>query len=48
MGSILVATLTLGSRPKQGLARLQAKKRSLGVKENVREYALTLPRELPL
>jgi len=35
--SSYVVTLALGSRPRQGLARLQAKKRSSGVKENVRE-----------
>jgi len=32
-----VITLALGSLPKQGLARLWAKKGSPGVKENVRE-----------
>ncbi len=42
-----VATLALGLRPKQGLARLWAKRRSLGVKGSVREWTLTLPRELP-
>ncbi len=42
------ATLTLGSRPRQGLTRLQAKIGSLGVKESVREWTLALPRELPL
>jgi hypothetical protein len=42
-----VTTLALGSWPKQGLARLRAKKRSPGVKENVREWTLTLPKELP-
>jgi len=45
--SSYVVTLALGSRPRQGLARLQAKKRSSGVKENVREWILTLPKELP-
>jgi hypothetical protein len=30
-----VATLTLGSRPRQGLARLQAKRRNLGVMPHV-------------
>jgi hypothetical protein len=43
-----VATLALGLRPKQGLARLWAKRRSLGVKGSVREWTLTLPRELHL
>jgi len=33
--------------PKQGLARLWAKRGSLGVKKNVREWTFTLPRELP-
>jgi hypothetical protein len=37
----------LGSRPKQGLARLQAKRGSLGVKESVKEWTFTCPRELP-
>jgi len=32
-----VATLALGSRPRQGLARLWAKRGSSGMKENVRE-----------
>jgi len=43
----IVATLTLSSQPRQGLARLRTKRRSLGMKENVREWTLTLPRELP-
>jgi hypothetical protein len=42
-----VTTLALGSRPKQGLARLQAKRGSSGMKESAREWTLTLPRELP-
>jgi hypothetical protein len=44
----------LGSQPKQGLARLRAKREAReshcmfpGVKESVREWTLTLPRELP-
>jgi len=32
-----IATLALGLRPRQGLARLQAKGGSPGVKESVRE-----------
>jgi len=32
-----IPTLALGSRPRQGLARLQAKRGSPGVKENVME-----------
>ncbi len=43
----IVATLALGSRPKQGLARLWAKRGSMGVKASVREWTFTLPRELP-
>jgi hypothetical protein len=50
-----VATLTLGSRPRQGLARVRAKKEAREshfmlpkVQKNVREWTLTLPRELPL
>ncbi len=49
-----VVTLTLGSQPRQRVARLRAKKEAResclmfpGVQENVREKALTLPRELP-
>ncbi len=42
-----IATLALGLRPRQGLARLQAKGGSPGVKESVREWTLTLRRELP-
>jgi hypothetical protein len=42
-----VATLALGLRPRQGLARLWAKKGSPGVKGSVREWTLTLPKELP-
>ncbi len=51
---IPIATLVLSSRPKQGLARLWAKKEAresgrmlLRVQESVREWTLTLPRELP-
>ncbi len=50
----LVATLALGSQPKQRVGKLQAKREArescrmlLGVQENVREQTLTLPRELP-
>jgi hypothetical protein len=45
--TLVVATFTLGSWPRQGLARLQAKRGSLGVKESVREWTFTLLRELP-
>jgi len=34
---MIVATLALGLQPRQGLARLQAKRGSLGMKESVRE-----------
>jgi len=50
----IVATLALGSRPRQGLARLRAKKEAWGshfmlpgVQKNVKEWTLTLPSELP-
>ncbi len=50
-----VATLALGLCPRQGLARVWAKKVAReshfmlsGVQERVREWTLTLPRELPL
>jgi len=50
-----VATLTLGLQPRQGLARGRDKRETheahlilLGVQENVREWTLTLPRQLPL
>jgi len=43
----IVVTLALGSWPRQGLARLQAKRRSPGVKESVREWTLTIWREFP-
>jgi hypothetical protein len=53
--SFYVATLTLGLRPRQELARVRAKKETQeshlmlsGVQENVREQTLTLPSELPL
>jgi hypothetical protein len=49
-----VVTLALGSRPKQGLARLWAKREAQeshlmfpGVQKNVREWTLTLPSEFP-
>jgi hypothetical protein len=43
---VFVATFALGSWPKQGLARLRAKRGSPVVKESVREWTLTLPKEL--
>ncbi len=49
----IVVTLTLGSRPRQGLARVQAKKEAWdshlmlsGVQKSVREWTLTLLSEL--
>jgi hypothetical protein len=49
-----IATLGFGSRPKQGLTRMRAKKESqeshhmlLGVQKSVRDWTLTLPNELP-
>jgi hypothetical protein len=49
-----VATLALGSQPRQGVARLWAKRKTweshhmlLGVPKSVREWTLTLPSELP-
>jgi hypothetical protein len=51
----IVATVALGSWPRQGLARVRAKREAreshfmlLGVQKIVREWTLTLPRELPL
>jgi len=48
-----VATLTLGSRPKQGLAKVRAKSEVqeshfifMEVQESVREWTPTLPNEL--
>jgi hypothetical protein len=48
-----VTTLALGSRPRQGVARLWAKRKTreshhmlLGMPKSVREWTLTLPREL--
>jgi len=50
-----ITTLTLGSRPKQGLARRRDKRETReahfilsGVQESVKEWTLTLPRQLPL
>jgi hypothetical protein len=50
-----VTTLALGSWPKQGLVKVQAKSDArgshfmlLGVWENVKEWTTTLPSELPL
>jgi len=50
-----VATLILGSWPRQGLAKVQAKSEAwkshfmlLGVWESVREWTSTLPDEFPL
>ncbi len=49
-----VATLALSSRPRQGLARLWAKREAqrshfmfLGVQKSVKEWILTLPNEFP-
>jgi hypothetical protein len=49
-----VVTLDLGLRPRQGLARLQTKRKAREschmlprMQESVREYTLPLPRELP-
>jgi hypothetical protein len=55
-GSIqLITTLTLGSWPRQGLARVWDKREAREVhlilprvQESVRKWALTLPSELPL
>jgi len=51
----IVATLTLGSWPKQGLAKVWAKSEAwelhfmlLGVCESVREWTSTFPSEFPL
>jgi hypothetical protein len=51
----VVATLTLGSRPTQGLARGWDKRKTREahlmlprVQESVRKWTLTLPRQLPL
>jgi hypothetical protein len=51
---LTVTTLALGSRPKQGLATLQAKREACqshlmlpGVQKNVREWTLTFLSELP-
>jgi hypothetical protein len=51
----IVATLTLGSRPRQGFVRGRDKRETqeahlilLGVQESVREWTFTLPRQLPL
>jgi hypothetical protein len=50
-----VTILTLGSQPRQGLAKVRAKKEAreshfilLGMQKSVREWTLTLSRELPL
>jgi hypothetical protein len=50
-----VTTLALGSRPKQRFARMRAKREAqtshfvfLGAQKSVKEWTLTLPRELPL
>jgi hypothetical protein len=45
--SASVITLALGLWPRQRVAMLRAKRGSLGVKESVKEWTLTLPRELP-
>jgi hypothetical protein len=51
---MIVATLALGSQPKQGVARLRAKRKTReshhmlpGVPKNVKEWTFTLPSELP-
>jgi hypothetical protein len=51
----VVATLALGSRPRQGLARMRDKKESQGahlillkVQKSVREWTFTLPSDFPL
>jgi hypothetical protein len=51
----LVATLALGLWPRQGLARLWAKKEDrelhlmlMRVQKSVREWTLTLPSEIPI
>jgi hypothetical protein len=51
----IVATLALGSQPRQRLARVQAKREVweshfmlMGVQKSVREWTLTLPTELSL
>jgi len=51
--SPFVVTLTLGSRPRQGLVRVHAKREAQeshlpGVQESVREWTFTLPSQLPL
>jgi len=45
---LIVATLALGSRPRRGLARLQAKREAREWRKVWREWTLTLPKELPL
>ncbi len=52
--SLIVTTLTLGSQPRQKLARLRAKREVReshlmlsGVQKNAKEWTLTLPSELP-
>ncbi len=52
---IIIATLALGLRPKQRLTRVRAKRKTReshfmpsGAQKNVREWTLTLPKELPL
>jgi hypothetical protein len=51
----IVTTLILRTQPKQGFARVRAKREAWeshlmlpGVKKSVREWTLTLPSELPL
>jgi hypothetical protein len=53
MGQESVATLALGLWPRQGFARVRAKKEAreshlmlLGVQKSVREWTFTLPSEL--
>jgi hypothetical protein len=52
---MIVATLALGSQPKQGVARLRAKRKTReshhmlpGVPKNVKEWTFTLPSETPM
>jgi len=51
---IIIATLALGSQPRQGLVKVRAKREAReshfmlpGVQESVREWTFTLPNELP-
>jgi hypothetical protein len=53
-GIVIVATLALGSWPRQGLTKVQAKREAreskpmlLGMQKSVKEWTLTLRKELP-